>query len=122
MSLFSLGIIAYHYVDAFVSLSIIFSNCFPIFVLFYFILCDFLKSVFCVSQCVFTCFVAFKVAHLSNNGFTFFSFPFLCRTLPSYFSLVYFSSVCVFSSVSIFPIVVMPSEAMVFVSSLEHAL
>ena len=59
---------------AFVSLSIIFSNCFPIFVLFYFILCDFLKSVFCVSQCVFTCFVAFKVAHLSNNGFTFFSF------------------------------------------------
>lgn len=99
------------------------SHCFPIFVLSYLILYDFLTSVLHISKCVFPCFVAFKVALLSNNGFTFF-LPFSPQGLPTYFSFFFFfftvSSVFLFPSVSIFHMFVVPSEVTVFVSSTEH--
>ena len=99
-------------------------HCFPIFVLSYLILCDFLTSVFYVSKCVFTCFVAFKVALLSNNGFIF-SFPFLPEFYQLIFPFFFFftvSAVFLFPSVSIFHMSVVPSEVMVLVSSAEHVI
>ena len=98
---------------------------FPIFVLSYLILCDFLTSVFYVSKRVFTCFVAFKVALLSNNCFIF-SFPFLPEfyqlIFPFFFFFFTVSAVFLFPSMSILHMFLVPSEVMVFVSSTEHVI
>lgn len=65
-------------------------------------------------------FVAFKVAHLSNNGLfpSIFS-PEFCQFI---FPLFAVSSVFLFSFVSIFHIFVTPREVMVFVCSMDRAL
>lgn len=64
------------------------SNCFPIFVLFYFILCDILKFVLCF--CIFT---LLYFVFCSNNSFRFFPPLFSPQALPACFS----SFCCLFS-------------------------
>lgn len=115
---------AYHYVDAFVSISIILSLIAFLFLFFisfcmiYSSLCSTFLNVFSFFFVLY--FVAFKVAHLSNNGLFLSIFsPEFCQFI---FSLFAVSSVFLFSFVSIFHTFVMPREVMVFVSSMDHAL